>query len=635
MPSPEPLSAVDLLAGLDAAQRAAVEAGGGPLLLIAGAGTGKTRALTRRVARLVARGTAPDRILLLTFTQKAAREMVERIGALLDPTAARAIWAGTFHAIAARILRFHADRIGFRRDFGLLDPAGAAEVLAEVLAGLDLELRRALPPNRTLLRVLSLSLNADRPVADAVERLAAKYRGVRGEIEAVLGLYCARKIELNVMDYDDLLANGHLLLAEQVDLRAALAERFEQVLVDEYQDTNPLQAALVAMLAGHHRNVCAVGDDAQAIYGFRGADVGHILSFAGRWPGAKTLRLETNYRSTPAVVAVANAAQSRLRRRLDKTLRAAPGVEAGPEPAVVRVADEAVQARFVAARTRELVAAGVPAGRQAVLYRAHAHARALQLELTRQGLPFVVRSGPRVLERAHVRDLLAWLRVWTNPFDVVSWRRVLRLHEGIGVQTADRVLAALFETGDPWRALAEDVVGSSLSGQLGLAYGRARAALLAVAAAEGRPGPMVRAVLAGGYRDRLPALYPDDHGDRVADLTALAAHAAQSVEVGAFLEELALVDGFDEAEPDARLVLSSIHQAKGLEWDAVTIIGLAEGMFPAFGGRSSEALDEERRLFYVALTRARRHLHLCCPARMSRFVEELPEELVERWQIAE
>lgn len=638
-----------LLAGLDAGQRAAVEAGPGPLLIVAGAGTGKTRVLTRRVARLVAAGEAPERILLLTFTQKAAREMTARIAALLEGAVAGAIWAGTFHAIAARILRQHADRIGFRRDFGLLDPAGAAEVLGEVLGGQHPEVRRALPPPRTLLRILSLSLNTDRPIRAAVERLASRHREVAGEIEAVLGAFCARKIELNAMDYDDLLANGHLLLAEQGDLRAAFAGRFRQVLVDEYQDTNPLQAALVAMLGEVHGNVTAVGDDAQAIYGFRGADVGHMLGFARRWPGARTVRLETNYRSTAAVVAVANAALLRIGRRLEKTLVAAAGSAAGPRPVFVHLESEQQQARFVVARARELVEQGVALGQQAVLYRAHAHARALQLELGRQGVAFVMRSGPRMLERSHVRDLLAWLRVWANAFDVPAWQRVLRLHAGVGVAGADRLLAGLFEGGDPWQALADDVLGPGIDGRLGPGYRRARATLLAMAAAE-RPGPMVAAVLGGGYLDHLRAQHPEDHAERVADLRAIAAHAERSDDVAGFLEALALVDGFDEAPAEGCLVLSSIHQAKGLEWDAVTVIGLAEGLFPAhggssYGGRDNDALDEERRLFYVALTRARRHLHLCCPAGdggvprgISRFVAELPHTdpaLVETWHIAE
>lgn len=633
-----------LLADLDDAQRAAVLAGPGPLLVVAGAGSGKTRVLTRRVARLVAEGEDPARILLLTFTQKAAREMVARIAALLDPGAARAIEAGTFHAVAARILRQFGDRIGLRRDFGLLDPAGAVEVLDEVLGEGPTGLGRMLPAPRVLLRILSLSLNADRPIAAVVERLAPRHGEVTGAIEGVLGRFCARKLELNALDYDDLLAHGHLLLTEDDSVRAALAERFRQVLVDEYQDTNPLQAALVSMIGSGHGNVTAVGDDAQAIYGFRGASVGHILAFEHRWIGSRRVSLLTNYRSTPAVVAVANAALSGIGRRLEKVSTAAPGVAAGPRPVFVRLADEGQEARFVAARARELVAAGVPLGEQAVLYRAHAHARALQLELGRQGLPFVLRSGPRMLERAHVRDLLAWLRAWVNPFDVPAWRRALRLQPGIGAAGADRLIGALFETGDPWRAIVDDVPGPGLDGRLGPGWRTARATLLAMAQAE-RPGAMVAAVLDGGLRAALPRLYPEDHGERAADLAAIARHAAQSGDVAGFLEGLALVDGFDADEAGDCLVLSSIHQAKGLEWTAVTVIGLAEGLFPAFADRRPGALDEERRLFYVAVTRARRHLHLCSPMGdggvprgISRFVEELPHTdpaLVETWHVAE
>lgn len=623
--------------------------------MIAGAGTGKTRALTHRVARLVAQGADPRRVLLLTFTQKAAAEMIHRIGQLLEPRVARAIWAGTFHAITARLLRQYADRIGLRRDFGLLDPPGALELLGDVLGEAPPAVRGALPSTQVLLRVLSLSLNTDRPLEWALERLAPAAAGLSDEVDALLATFCARKVELNLLDYDDLLAHGHLMLSEDLALRDHLAQRFEQVLVDEYQDTNPLQAALVGMIGGYHRNICAVGDDAQAIYGFRGADVGHILRFTAHWPDARVVRLETNYRSTPQVVAVANRTLEHLEARLDKTLVAAGAT--GPRPVFIRVDDPQQEARFIAQRALELAREGVPLGQQAVLYRAHAHGRLLQLELARAGVPFTVRSGTRFFEQSHIRDALAWIRVRVNPLDVLAWRQVFQLQPGVGASGAERVLRVLFSQGDPVDALRRDIAGPLLTGAVRLGYHQARATLLACdgPGIAGRPGPMIERILADGYLAHLRRANPETADQKALELRALAGHAEHSGDPAAWLEALALV-GHDEpgadddrASPaDQRLVLSSIHQAKGLEFDAVFLLALSEGWFPGRMGPEPGAIDEERRLFYVAVTRARRWLYLCSPAHgsgdggpprgISRFVSELPEtdqKLVDTWHITE
>lgn len=607
----------------------------GPLLVIAGPGSGKTRVLTHRVARLVAEGADPASIVLLTFTQKAAHEMVERLAALLGP-AARAIWAGTFHALCLRLLRAHGDRIGLRRDFGLIDPGLAREVLdgviAEVLDGAPPALSAGLPPSRTLLRALSLSLNADRPLAEAARRLAPD--APLELLDGLCGAYAGRKLELNLLDFDDLLVFGDLLLAEDAPLADAIARRCRHVLVDEYQDTNPVQARLVARLCAHHGDLCAVGDDAQAIYGFRGADVGHILRLAER---ASTARLSQNHRSTAPIVALSNACLQHLRRGLPKTLVSAVGE--GPRPQLLRPDDPAHEARLIVDRALELQAAGVPLEEQAALYRAHAHARALQIELGRRAVPFAVRGGPRVFEQAHVRDVVAHLRVVGNPFDALAWRRVFRLAPGIGAVIGDQIIEALFAGGDPWGALHDDAP-SGLPGRAHTGYRRVRRTLLDLAAMPDRPGPMVARVLTGGYAEHLQRAYPDDHRRRLDDLRALVAHAEDLADHGAesLLEALALAGRVEVEQPG--LTLSTIHQAKGLEWTAVYVMALAEGWFPA---RFDGDMDEERRLFYVAATRARRWLHLCAPSndgdgglprRISRFVAEITDRdptLVERW----
>jgi len=622
---------------LDPDQRAAVDAPGGRLLVLAGPGSGKTRVLAHRVARLVAEGVDPSGIVLLTFTQKAAREMVERLASLLGP-AARSVWSGTFHALCVRLLRAHGDRIGLRRDFGLIDPGLAAEVLdgvlAEVLEGAPPALTNSLPPTRTILRVLSLSLNADRPLAEAASRLAPKASVEL--LDGLCGAYAGRKLELNLLDFDDLLVFGDLLLAEDAPLADAMARRCRYVLVDEYQDTNPVQARLVARLTAHHGDLCAVGDDAQAIYGFRGADVGHILALAER-RDTRTVRLNRNHRSTAPIVALSNACLSHLRRGLPKALVSAVGD--GPRPVSVRPADPAGEARWVVDRALALREVGVPLDAQAALYRAHAHARALQIELGRRGVPFTVRGGPRVFQQAHVRDVLAHLRAVSNPLDALAWRRVFRLAPGVGPVAGRHIVEALFAQGDPWGALAADAPGDGLSGRARAGYRRTRATLLDLASPElgGRPGPMVARVLTGGYADHLPKAFPDDCGRRLDDLRALVT-TADGHDTESLLEALALADRLDQRSPG--LNLSTIHQAKGLEWQAVYVIGLSEGWFPA---RFDGDLDEERRLFYVALTRARRFLHLCSPLndgdgglarRTSRFVAEITDRdptLVERW----
>lgn len=626
-------------APLDPDQRAAVCAPGGRLLILAGPGSGKTRVLIHRVARLLAEGADPAGIVLLTFTQRAARQMLERLARLPDPAVrhrARQVWAGTFHALCLRLLRAHADRIGLRRDFGLIDPRDAADVLDEALAEVYGDAPPAgLPPTRTILRILSLSLNADRPLSAAVRRLHPRGGpGLAPALDALYGAYCGRKLELNLLDYDDLLVFGDLLLAEDAPLADAIARSCRHVLVDEYQDTNPVQARIVGRLAAHHGDLCVVGDDAQAIYGFRGADVQHILGFAER-PGARVARLGLNHRSTAPLVALSNASLARLRRRLPKALTSAVGP--GPRPILARPADPAAEARFIADRALALRAEGVPLSDQAALYRAHAHARALQLELGRRGIPFAVRGGPRVFEQAHVRDVLAHLRALANPLDRTAWRRVFRLAPGVGPVAAGQIEAALFESGDPWGALAADAPDRALSGRARTGYRVARRTLLDLAGLVGQPGAMIARILSGGYAAHLERAFPEDHARRLDDLRALGAHA-EGHDAASLLEELALAD---RVERHAGLTLSTIHQAKGLEWAAVYVMALGEGWFPA---RLDGDPDEERRLFYVAATRARRHLCLCAPVtdggggmprRLSRFVAELIDrepELVQRWR---
>lgn len=655
-PGPSPARRPGFLADLNDGQRRVVEAGPGPLLVIAGAGTGKTRTLVYRTAHLIDQGVDPDRILLLTFTNKAAREMIDRVTRLV-PVAAERIWAGTFHHIGNRILRRHGERLGYGPNYGILNSQEARDLmtatLGEVVAGVR---GRRFPKADVVLTMLSTAVNTDQPLARVVEARWPQFISHLPTLDRVLTRYLELKVEMNLMDYDDLLVNWRLLLEDHADVREAYAERFLHVLVDEYQDTNRLQAALVRLMASRHGNVMVVGDDCQSIYSFRGAEVSNILDFPTEFRGAQVHRLETNYRSTPQILAVANRSIRHNRRQFEKTLTAVR--DDGERPACVALADGDQQARFVAQRVLELRDEGVELKNQVVLYRAHYQAMELQLELQRRGIPFVVRGGLRFFEQAHIRDLLAHLRVLFNPLDRLAWTRVLRLQDGIGAVHAHNIFGALAAHGDPWRALQAGVEPPGLSARARRGYQSARETLLALGSPSmiGNPSAMFDLLLDRGYERHLRDTYPNGE-QRVDDIRQLGHFAAQFDDYRGFLEELALVENVSAeeiqggAEPDERLLLSTVHQAKGLEWDVVFVLHLSDGRFPLGRAlRSLEEEEEERRLFYVAVTRARKELYLCHTQwaldhdrrrvlqRPSRFLTELPltdEDLVEVWRIAE
>jgi DNA helicase-2/ATP-dependent DNA helicase PcrA len=644
------------LSELNDEQRRVAEAGAGPLLVIAGAGTGKTRTLVYRTAHLIDQGVDADRLLLLTFTNKAAKEMVDRVAKLV-PLAAEKMWAGTFHHIGNRILRRHADRIGYGSNFGIVNSEEAHDLMAatlgEVVGGPE---GKRFPKADVVLSMLSAAVNTDRPLARIVGERFPQFLSHLPLLDKVVTRYLEHKVAMNLMDYDDLLVNWRLLLEDHADIRELYAERFLHVLVDEYQDTNKLQAALVRQMSSRHGNVMVVGDDCQAIYSFRGADVSNILDFPKLYPGAAVYRLEVNYRSTPQILAIANRSIRFNRRQFEKTLEASR--EDGERPACISLADGEQQARFVAQRVLELRDEGVELGNMAILYRAHYQAMELQLELQRRGIPFKVRSGMRFFEQAHIRDLLAHLRVVFNPLDRLAWTRVLRLQEGIGNAHANSIFGALTRDGDPWRALQSGIEPSGLSSRARKGYHALRETLLAIGAPglTGNPAAMFDLLLDRGYERHLRESYENGE-QRVEDVRQLGHFAAQYDDYRAFLEELALVENVSAeqiqrgGDPDEVLLLSTVHQSKGLEWDVVFVLHLSDGRFPLGRAlRSQDEEEEERRLFYVAVTRARRELYLCHTQwavdrdrvrvlqRPSRFLAELPMtdgQLLETWRIAE
>jgi DNA helicase-2/ATP-dependent DNA helicase PcrA len=644
---------VDYDRELNDEQREVVLAGKGPILVIAGAGSGKTRTLVYRVSRLIESGLDPSRILLLTFTNKAAREMLRRVEALLSIDVRR-LMGGTFHSVGNRILRRFGSRVGFSPNFTILDPEDAREMLEASTSDKGVQtLQRRFPKGDVLLDLYSFTINTGRSFPEVLAERAPHFLELEPEIVSVLHRYRERKRLRNACDYDDLLLLWKRLLEESPQAAAQLSASYDHVLVDEYQDTNRLQGEIVDLMAKTNRNVTVVGDDAQSIYSFRGASFENILGFPERYPGARTFRLTRNYRSTPEILALANASIAHNARQFPKELRAARNP--GPQPAVVAVADIPDQARFVAQRLLEWHDEGERLSDLAVLYRAHYQALEIQIELTRRGIPYEIRSGTRFFEQRHVKDVLAFLRIVANPKDELSWKRVLKVFPRVGERSASAIWEAIGETPDPLRAFA------SLEAA-GPAFGRgAQASLRACRALLDRldarrpataPSEAIRAVVEDVYRDYARAKFPN--GDaRLDDLEQFAQFAQSYDSIPAFLEEVTLfneLSGEDvvagEQPDDDRVVLSSVHQAKGLEWSRVVLMGLSEGRFPSYRSAATEAgLEEERRLFYVAVTRAKNELALVYPLlardrygvdvilEPSRFLAELPEEVFERWTI--
>jgi DNA helicase-2/ATP-dependent DNA helicase PcrA len=652
---PVPLTAyrVDYDRELNEEQREVVLAGGGPILVIAGAGSGKTRTLVYRVSRLIESGTDPSRILLLTFTNKAAREMLRRVEGLLTVDTHRLL-GGTFHSVGNRILRRFGTRVGLAPNFTILDPEDARELLEASTSDRGIPVvERRFPKGDVLLDLYSQTINTGRPFPEVLASRAPHFSVLEGEIAGVFQRYRERKRLANAVDYDDLLLSWKRLLEESPETAAQLAGSYEHVLVDEYQDTNKLQGDLVDGMAKIRRNVTVVGDDAQAIYSFRGASFENILGFPDRYTDAKTFRLTINYRSTPEILGLANASIAHNVRQFPKDLRAAR--EAGPVPAVVGLPDIADQARFVAQRVLEWHDEGEKLSDVAVLYRAHYQALELQIELTRRGIPYEIRSGTRFFEQRHVKDVLAFLRIVVNPKDELSWKRALKLFPRVGERAASPVGAAIGNRPDPLASFREREGAGGIELPRGAAAAlkpfRALLERLDSPSVRTSPSDAIRTVVDDVYRDFARAKFPN--GDaRLDDLEQFAQFAQSYDSLRGFLEEVTLfneLSGEDvvAGEPDDdRVVLSSVHQAKGLEWSRVVVMGLSEGRFPSYrSAMTDEGLEEERRLFYVAVTRAKNEVNLVYPMlardrygvdvilEPSRFLVELPSEVYERWTI--
>ena len=618
---------------LNPPQREAVTHGEGPLLVVAGAGSGKTWTLACRVAHLIDSGVPPQRILLLTFSRRAAREMLGRAERLIAdgrPPAGR-VWGGTFHAVANRLLRLYARPLGLSPDFTVLDQADGADLMNLIRSDLGHAARdRRFPRKDTLAAIHSRTVNAGEPLGNVLRRdfpwCAPEAEGIR----EIFLAYTARKREHHVLDYDDLLVYWRALAGDP-DAGPHMASRFDHVLVDEYQDTNALQADVLLAIHRSVPNVVVVGDDAQAIYGFRSATVRNILEFPERFPGSRVVKLEQNYRSTRPILDATNAVIAKSPQRHDKTLWSER--HTGQPPALVRCRDEAEQCDEVCRRILEHRERGTALRHQAVLFRTGHHSDLLEVELSRRNIPFVKYGGLKFMESAHVKDLLALLRVLENPLDEVGWFRALQLPEGMGPASARRAMAAVGLGGG-----VDPDAGSGSPGPLARflsaappvpASAAAEVEALRVAlvdCVEGDPPTASQVERLRRFLEPVFARRYESAAARVRDLEQLEALASRFPSRARLLAEMALdppSSTSDLAGPplldEDYVVLSTIHSAKGGEWDVVHVIHAADGMIPSdMSTGSTDDIEEERRLFYVALTRARDALYVYFPLRFYR-----------------
>lgn len=637
---------LDYARELNAQQLAAVTAKDGPALVIAGAGSGKTRTLVYRLAYLIDSGVEPEAILLLTFTRKAAEEMLKRAGLLIGAPSERVV-GGTFHSVANMLLRRFGRSIGLEASFTILDRGDAEDVIGLLRGSLGLnEKDKRFPRKGTVAEMFSKCANTLMPLEDVVLAEFAHFAEHLEDLRKLSVAYERNKAQRQLLDYDDLLVKLRDLLTRDESARRTISQRFRYILVDEYQDTNRLQADIIRHLAATHQNVMVVGDDSQSIYGFRGATFRNIMEFPTLFPGTTTYKLEENYRSTQPILSLANeiidgAAEKYSKHLFTRKLD-------GPRPSLVEAAGENAQSRFIAQKILELREEGIPLREMAILFRSSFHSFDLEIELSRRDLPFVKRGGFKFIETAHVKDMLAHLRVIANPMDAVSWNRLLLLIEGVGPKKAQDLVNALVVASRPPEVLR------GVGGRIGQGLKEVAAVLEAAAADDGLvPAEQVNRV----YDYYLPILKEryDDYPKRMRDLEHLYAMAERYDHLGDFLADLALEppdQSVLDLEPgdraDERLVLSTIHSAKGLEWQCVFVIWLVDGRFPSsYSFTTQDDLEEERRLFYVAVTRAKRYLHLTYPinifdkatgailSKPSRFLDNVPASLLETWALVE
>lgn len=595
---------------LNEAQYQAVTTTEGPVLVIAGAGSGKTRTLVYRVAYLIDQGVDPERILLLTFTRRAAQEMLWRAGLILNDSCSR-VTGGTFHGIANLLLRRYGSHLGFGSGFTIIDRSDAEGIINLLKSSLDLSApKKQFPSKRAVINMISGAVNKALELEDLIFEQYPHLVEYTDDLLLLRNHYRDFKYDHGLMDYDDLLVNWKRLLAEVEPARDEISRRFAYILVDEYQDTNLIQADIVRLAAYRHDNVMVVGDDAQSIYSFRGADFYNIMRFPDQFPGTRIVKLEENYRSTQPILTLTNDIMRSAAEKYTKTLYTSLGGEL--KPGLYGARDEREEALFVIGKIRELNQDGIDLRDIAVLFRSGFHSFKLELELGSNAIQFEKRGGLKLTESAHMKDVLAILRLLVNPLDNLSWNRLLLSIDKVGPKTAQKITATIAAADDPFAALAAYPAGKTWQeGVSGLA-----ALFRKLREAEPRPGLLCELAL-DWYQPVFQRLYNDDYPKRQKDLDQLKTIIESYQDLQSFIDDTALdppeTVQQDYGRQDDILVLSTIHSAKGLEWEAVFVIGLADGRFPHASAFPGEQWEEERRLLYVAATRARKHLFLSYP----------------------
>ncbi len=601
----------DLLQGLTEAQVTAVTTVNGPVMVIAGAGSGKTKTLVHRVAYLIQSGLKPESILLLTFTRKASQEMLKRAAALAD-NRCRRVSGGTFHSFAHDCLRRYATAVGYTPQFSIMDRGDAEDLVGQVRKQLAPSTQsQRFPQKGTLASIIGKSVNKAMPIDQVLADDYPQYKNLAKEIEQIAVQYQLKKQTMNVMDYDDLLINLLRVLDENDDILTECQARYSHIMVDEYQDTNTIQASIVQLLGGTQQNVFVVGDDAQSIYSFRGASFQNIMQFPNQFPSVKTIILSQNFRSVQPILTLTNAVIAQAKEQYKKTLTSdLAGTE---KPVYIETPDDNTQSQFVCQKILEFREDGIELSEMAVLFRSGWHSNDIEIELSAANIPFVKFGGIKFVEAAHVKDLVAFARVIGNRQDGVSWLRILQLVEGVGPKTADQ-LAALFQTQAGPIAIKAATKGKKYEATLD------KITQLMAASLDDLPPTQLLERVFEVYRPLFELKY-DDHTKRLPDIESLKLIAERYTDLAQFLAEISLdppdssqSDAVAETESESKLTLSTIHSAKGLEWKAVFVISLIDGYLPSFQSLThSDDIEEERRLLYVALTRAKRHLFILKP----------------------
>ncbi|MBI3008084.1 MAG: ATP-dependent helicase [Candidatus Omnitrophica bacterium] len=604
------LKNIDYKKELNPAQFQAVQSTDGQYLVIAGAGSGKTRVLVYRVAYLVEKGIMPDEILLLTFTRKAAEEMLRRASSLLDERCQK-VSGGTFHSFANTVLRKYAGLLGVSNNFTILDRSDSEDAINLIRTKMGFnKTDKRFPRKRAIAQAISISVNKSAPIEKVLDDEYPQFIEWSDNIKRINDEYKKYKYSKSLLDYDDLLVYLRDLLERHEDVRLALANKYKYIMVDEYQDTNKLQAYVVCLLASEHRNIMVVGDDSQSIYSFRGANFKNIMDFPKIFTDAKVITLEENYRSTQPILSMTNEAIRFAEEKFEKNLYTKK--QGGKSPVFVDATDENSQSEYIVNKILELRESGVELGEIAVLFRSGWHSHDLEVELVRCNIPFMKYGGQKFVEASHIKDVIAYLRIVYNRFDQISWYRALLLLRGVGPKTAERIIEELMANKESLSVDPKlvDKIGD-LKNLLEL--------LRQIDTQRHKPADMVHAFL-NYYQPLLKEKY-DDFNKRLNDLDSLERIASRYRSLEQFLSDMALeppersiVEAGTRDKDDSSLTLSTIHSAKGLEWHTVFVIYVAEGHLPSYLSlKDNDAIEEERRLFYVAVTRAKENLFLLKP----------------------